>query len=153
MSKTARSNKTVPRPGSTEPIGKRESRVYRNRELCDAIASLEWCSVCGTVGHVTHCHDNRQKYGKGRGIKASDAAQFAGCSACHSMIDNGKSARAVNNRLSDYGIAQTYRYMIGHGLIGGFFIEPCASLADIAEAYVHAIESGALKLKENWRKL
>lgn len=148
MSKTQRSSKTVPRPGSEPPTGKREQRVYRNSEFNDAIASIGVCQMCGYELPTTHCHSNQSKYGKGKSIKASDAAQWAGCNACHMAIDQGAIRRAVKVEMEERAILATYRTMTHRGLIGGLFIDD-----GTAENWIRAMERGAIYLRDDWWKL
>lgn len=146
--KTQRSSKTVPRPGGSDPTGKRESRVYRNAELSAAIASIGVCQICGAVTDTTHCHSNQSRYGKGKSLKASDAAQWCGCSACHISMDQGSIRRAVSVEMEERAILKTYRAMCELGWIGGLFIDD-----GTAENWIRAMERGAIFLREGWRKL
>jgi cytochrome c553 len=48
--------------------------------------------MCGTEdGTVVAAHSNSLADGKGKGLKASDAAVAALCFRCHSELDQGKS--------------------------------------------------------------
>lgn len=63
--------------------------IYRNKKLLEAVRQSP-CQNCGTVdGTVCAAHSNQLRDGKGRGIKASDAAIAALCYACHMSIDQG----------------------------------------------------------------
>jgi hypothetical protein len=57
------------------------------------------CALCGAEdGTVVAAHSNQLRDGKGKGIKASDAAIAALCYSCHFKIDQG-SGIAQNERL------------------------------------------------------
>lgn len=146
--KTQRSAKTVPRPGSEAPTGKRESKTYRNADLSAAIASIGICSMCGNECATTHAHSNQSKYGKGKSIKASDAAQAALCATCHSWLDQGPARRAVKTEAEERAILRTYRTMCELGWIGGLFIDD-----GTAENWIRAMERGAIYLRDDWRKM
>lgn len=145
---TQRSAKTVPRPGSESPTGKRDSKTYRNAELSAAIASMRICSRCGAECDTTHCHSNQSKYGKGKSLKASDAAQWCGCGGCHILVDQGGIRRAVSVAIEESAILKTYRRMCELGWIGGLFIDD-----GTAENWIRAIEIGEIYLRDDWRKM
>ena len=50
------------------------------------VASLP-CQMCGADGQTQAAHANWARYGKGRGIKASDEYTAALCQGCHYMLD------------------------------------------------------------------
>lgn len=55
--------------------------------------------MCGTEdGTVVAAHSNSLSDGKGRGLKASDAAIAALCFRCHSELDQGKSWSKAERR-------------------------------------------------------
>ena len=63
--------------------------IYRNRKLLDLLRESP-CQHCGRAdGTVVAAHSNQLRDGKGRGLKASDAAIAALCYNCHMMIDQG----------------------------------------------------------------
>jgi len=63
--------------------------VYRNKRLLEACRQLE-CMACGTQdGSVCAAHSNSLSDGKGRSLKASDAAVAALCFQCHHKVDQG----------------------------------------------------------------
>lgn len=68
--------------------------MYRNEALL-AVVRLLPCVECGKVGHTQAAHSNQLRFGKGRGLKASDAAIMALCGpgfgmpGCHAELDQG----------------------------------------------------------------
>jgi hypothetical protein len=87
------------------------------------VASLE-CIRCGRKDASNHAHSNQGKYGKGRGIKASDYAAFPlcvdqpGAIGCHSIHDLyveyvREAARNLENEL----IAATLLRAIREGVL------------------------------------
>jgi predicted GNAT superfamily acetyltransferase len=64
--------------------------TFRSPKLLILCRELE-CQICGSSdGTVCAAHSNALSDGKGRGLKASDAAVAALCFRCHSQIDQGK---------------------------------------------------------------
>ncbi len=65
--------------------------LYRNKKLLEACRELP-CALCGPEdGTVVAAHSNSLVDGKGKGLKASDAAVAALCFRCHTELDQGKS--------------------------------------------------------------
>lgn len=63
--------------------------MYRNQKLLEIVREFE-CALCGAEdGTVVAAHSNQLRDGKGKGIKASDAAIAALCYRCHMAIDQG----------------------------------------------------------------
>jgi hypothetical protein len=63
---------------------------YRNKTLRES-AKHESCVSCGSDdGTIVWAHSNRQKHGKGMGIKAHDLFGCYLCHQCHSSFDSGK---------------------------------------------------------------
>lgn len=63
--------------------------MYRNQRLLEAVRESP-CQTCGAKnGTVVAAHSNQLRDGKGRGLKASDAAIAAMCYSCHYDIDQG----------------------------------------------------------------
>jgi hypothetical protein len=63
--------------------------VYRNKKLLEVVRESP-CQVCNAKnGTVVAAHSNQLRDGKGRGLKASDAAIAAMCYSCHYDIDQG----------------------------------------------------------------
>ncbi len=63
--------------------------MFRSEPLRRLVAALP-CQCCGIVGHTQAAHANLRVYGKGLGMKASDAALMALCVECHAQLDQGK---------------------------------------------------------------
>lgn len=67
--------------------------TFRSEALRRAVASLP-CANCGIRGLSQCAHSNLYEHGKGRGLKASDAATFPLCLTtgdrigCHPQFDN-----------------------------------------------------------------
>ena len=62
---------------------------YRNKKLLEAVREAP-CQSCGAKnGTVVAAHSNQLRDGKGKGIKASDAAIAALCYSCHYALDQG----------------------------------------------------------------
>lgn len=68
--------------------------IYRNPDLLAAVRRLG-CVRCQAEGRTQAAHSNQLRFGKGRGLKASDAAIMALCgpgygeSGCHAELDQG----------------------------------------------------------------
>ncbi len=68
--------------------------IYRNSSLLAVVRQLP-CASCGITGRTQAAHSNQLRFGKGRGIKASDAAIMALCgyecgnAGCHAELDQG----------------------------------------------------------------
>lgn len=73
--------------------------TYRNKRLLEACRELP-CQHCGASdGTVCAAHSNWYSEGKGRGLKASDAAVAALCFICHALLDSGKDLSREERRL------------------------------------------------------
>ena len=61
---------------------------YRNQKLRDLAKECPHCMYCGKAndGDVVLAHSNRQRDGKGLGIKSHDMPCFV-CKRCHDAID------------------------------------------------------------------
>ena len=63
--------------------------IYRNRKLLDLAHRVHHCmfKLPGCKGYVVEgcepVHSDRQRHGKGGGIKAGDDQHVAGCHHCH----------------------------------------------------------------------
>jgi hypothetical protein len=74
-------------------LGARPKYVYVRSEAYRRFVSSQACFACGIEGFSQAAHPNQAKYGKGRGIKASDAFCFPLCgphgasSGCHFQLD------------------------------------------------------------------
>jgi Putative nuclease YbcO/Protein of unknown function (DUF968) len=64
--------------------------TFRSRKLLD-LARGQPCVMCGRDdGTVVAAHSNLMEHGKGKSIKAHDAATAHLCFVCHTEIDQGK---------------------------------------------------------------
>ena len=91
--------------------------TFRSKPLLRAVASLE-CMLCGIQGLTQAAHSNQLRDGKGRGIKASDAAIAALCVACHTDIDQGRDMSKQERREAwDEAHRATMRALIERGML------------------------------------
>ncbi len=68
-------------------VGARPKFPYvRSESYRRFVASLP-CFACGIENRSQACHPNQARYGKGKGIKASDAFVFPLCIMHHAMHD------------------------------------------------------------------
>ena len=92
--------------------------MYRNHKLLETVREFE-CALCGAEdGTVVAAHSNQLRDGKGKGIKASDAAIAALCYSCHFKIDQG-SELSKNERLElwEFAHRKTIRLLIERGVL------------------------------------
>jgi hypothetical protein len=74
------------------PVAQKGAKPFRSESLRRAVGSIP-CVACGVWGHTQAAHANLQRYGKGRGLKASDGALMALCCTrpgevgCHAKLD------------------------------------------------------------------
>lgn len=88
--------------------------AYRSDRWLAAVRSLENCVLCGAYG-VQAAHRN---YGKGMGVKTSDALTAALCPACHVAVDNGRDlSREERRAMLDDAILKTIEQLVSRGLI------------------------------------
>ena len=74
-----------------------------------AVASLEYCVLCGAYG-VQVAHSNRDR---GIGLKSQPYFTAALCPKCHAEIDNGRDLSQADRRaLMDYAIVKTHARLI-----------------------------------------
>lgn len=89
--------------------------MYRSNKLLAHVRTLP-CVKCGRAGRTQAAHSNLGKHGKGKSIKASDAAIMALCVECHAELDQGsemnKEERAA---LIHEAIADTYIALVELG--------------------------------------
>ena len=72
--------------------------TYRNKRLTD-LARGQSCVECGANdGTTVWAHSNLLEHGKGRGIKAHDAAGMFLCARCHAELDSGTSMSREEKR-------------------------------------------------------
>jgi hypothetical protein len=89
----------------------------RSVRLLDAVRQLN-CVCCGREG-VQAAHSNLLEHGKGRGIKASDAAIMALCPACHADLDAGSALTKERKKQLQYEfISKTYIFLVESGRLG-----------------------------------
>jgi len=123
MSKTSRSAKTVPLPGSTAGTGKRATDRIESSAIRDS-AKGETCTfqivgVCNSRTDTTVlCHLPDESHGMSR--KADDLSAAYGCSACHDAID-GRVKYAWQPGEKDFymrrAMVRTLRILINKGLV------------------------------------
>jgi hypothetical protein len=116
------------------------------------------CARCGRIGCTQAAHSNQLRFGKGKGIKASDAAVMALCAGlgsarCHEAHDQGGHLAKVDWWALEYLlIAKTLLTLIRRGVLAGSPeilralppIETCSEALCIA--LVEHIEAGRLKV-------
>lgn len=92
--------------------------TYRNPKLRKA-ADGESCVACGRQdGTVVWAHANSQIWGKGMGIKASDAAGMLLCSGCHLAHDQGREGSKEERRQREFEwIARSLVRLIEKGIL------------------------------------
>lgn len=95
--------------------------AYENKNYRRAVAALP-CVHCGCHGRSQAAHSNEYRHGKGRSLKASDAAIFPLCCAefgrlgCHDNFDQHRLfSRADRAEGTDRFIALTIAALIGTG--------------------------------------
>lgn len=87
----------------------------KNKKWLEAIASLEFCQLCGAYG-VQVAHRN---FNKGMGQKNSDHLTAALCPSCHYEIDNGSNmSRDERRALMDRAIVNSIDELIRRGKVG-----------------------------------
>jgi hypothetical protein len=120
------------------------------------------CRCCGRYGHTQAAHSNQLRFGKGRGLKASDAAIMALCSSpaigvpgCHELHDQGGFRTKVDGWDFEYQmIARTLLALIAtFKLVGSAEliralppVDACAEA--LAVALVGHIENGRLQIAQ-----
>ncbi|WP_186056829.1 hypothetical protein [Burkholderia gladioli] len=88
--------------------------TFRSRPLRLAVASLP-CMRCGRENNTQAAHEN---YGKGKGIKASDACLMALCVECHQYVDQvGEMDRETRRALEVVLVKKTLVELIERGLL------------------------------------
>jgi hypothetical protein len=88
----------------------------RSLKLLEAVRSLN-CVCCGREG-VQAAHSNLLEHGKGRGIKATDAAIMALCPACHADLDSGSTLTKERKKQLQYEfISKTYIALMQNGKV------------------------------------
>ncbi len=97
--------------------------TYRNDLLLAAVRKLP-CAACGQVGRTQAAHSNQLRFGKGKSIKASDAAIMALCASnfgqvgCHAELDQGSKLTKLERHAFEYeNIAMTLIALIEQGYL------------------------------------
>lgn len=97
--------------------------TYRNDALLAAVRKLN-CVHCQAEGRTQAAHSNQLRLGKGRGLKASDAAIMALCGpgygycGCHAELDQGLSRTKHQKHEFEYEhIALTLIALIEQGYL------------------------------------
>jgi ferredoxin len=98
--------------------------TYRNPALT-RLAKGQSCVACGAKDEtVVWAHSNLLEHGKGRGIKAHDAAGMLLCARCHAELDQGTGmSRAEKREFTLDMIAKTHMRLWESGLVE---VAPCA---------------------------
>lgn len=118
----------LPVRGDASPRGGRHKKVlsiFRSRAYL-AIVRLLPCVCCGLIGITEAAHSNQLKFGKGRGLKASDASAMALCATmpgrtgCHATHDQGgKLSKAEWKAFENQNIVATVMALLQLGLLAG----------------------------------
>jgi hypothetical protein len=136
--------------------------IWRSDDYLAAVRSIP-CIRCGAYGLTEAAHSNQLRFGKGRGLKSSDATAMALCRStpdkvgCHAILDQGGSMPKLLAWQFEYrAIVATVNYLIcmsklaGHFNVGGSVFSEIFCASDDCEVYaveiVAAIESGTLKV-------
>ena len=92
--------------------------TYRNKRLTD-LARGQSCVECGANdGATVWAHSNLLEHGKGRGIKAHDAAGMFLCARCHAELDSGTSMNREEKReFTMRNIVRTHARLWDLGLV------------------------------------
>lgn len=97
--------------------------IYRNEKLLAVVRQLP-CAHCGIAGRTQAAHSNQLRFGKGRGIKGSDAAIMALCApnygavGCHAELDQGSKMTKLERYQFEYEhIALTLIALIEEGYL------------------------------------
>lgn len=134
--------------------------IFRSEPLLAAVRALP-CARCGRQGCCQAAHSNQLRFGKGKGIKASDAAVMALCAGhgsahCHEAHDQGGQLSKVDWWALEYFlIAKTLMRLVRRGVLAGGPeiiralppIETCSEALCIA--LVEHIEAGRLKVVQH----
>ncbi len=96
--------------------------TFRNEKLLAAVRLLN-CVHCGIAGRTQAAHSNQLRFGKGRGLKASDAAIMALCGpdfgkcGCHAELDQGSMTKQQRYDFEYEHIALTLIALIENGYL------------------------------------
>lgn len=91
--------------------------VYRNHELLGLARFAPHCMGCRkrNDGDVVSAHSNQLRDGKGKSIKASDAAIAFLCGPCHALVDQGKASQEIKLEVWENAHRATMRWLIESG--------------------------------------
>lgn len=91
--------------------------TYRNKKLLE-LARNHDCVNCGADdGTIVACHANLLELGKGRGLKASDAAICFLCHGCHANLDTGHTDKLDKRSFTYEMIAKTLIRLVEDGTL------------------------------------
>ncbi len=130
--------------------------IWRSDAYLALVRSLP-CSACGTHSNTQAAHSNSLAFGKGRGIKASDASAMPLCGpqflrpGCHAVFDQGWSmSKRQRKEFEDYHICKTISCLIDSGRLIAIDKLPAidCGLNEMASHLVAMIESGELKINQ-----
>ncbi|WP_422444127.1 hypothetical protein [Endozoicomonas sp. ALB091] len=90
--------------------------IYRNKKLLQLAehSPCQWCQLPEGTGRVVACHVQSfraQNFGKGTGIKPSDACTAFLCNDCHDLMDRRTSNPAMDS-MSPIEHAELWSYLI-----------------------------------------
>jgi hypothetical protein len=128
-----------------------KSKAYRNEKYKQAVRQLS-CSVCGAWG-VQAAHANLSEFGKGLGLKASDATCVPLCVQHHGEIDNGTVySKAEIPGYWYHHITKTFERLSDSGLITALPKMAVWTDGDSnrgrAHQLVRAMENGEIEVKK-----
>lgn len=87
---------------------------YRNKKMRQLAAECDECHGCGAFcGSVAGAHSNRQRDGKGLGIKAHDLLAYL-CPTCHLYVD-GDGDREERHNFFLQAVYNTVLWMLKNG--------------------------------------
>lgn len=94
--------------------GRYENKAYRE---CARLSPR--CFYCDkpNEGDVVMAHANAGEFGKGLGIKASDASCAPLCYTCHTKLDQSKLSEEERNQLHLTAFRRWIVYAIEHGIL------------------------------------
>ena len=63
------------------------------------------------------CHSNKQRHGKGKGIKAHDIFGFYGCSGCHDWYDKSGATREEKDAYFQFAFEKSLLRLVQDGIL------------------------------------
>jgi hypothetical protein len=107
-------------------LGARPKFAYVRSEPYRRYVASQACFACGIEGFSQAAHPNQAKYGKGRGIKASDSYCFPLCgphglsAGCHFELDVALDmTKAERDAIEDEYIQRMQTLAADAGWVGG----------------------------------